>query len=97
MDLTAVLTPAEEGGYVALNPENGTTTQGETFEEAIANLKEATSLVSIRVSVVRSGSSDRYHIQHLGACLNFPAFQGPRSSERLRDWVLRRFDSPQVM
>ena len=44
MDLTAVLTPAEEGGYVALNPETGTTTQGDTFEEAIANLKEATSL-----------------------------------------------------
>jgi predicted RNase H-like HicB family nuclease len=44
MNLTAVLTPAEEGGYVALNPETGTTTQGETFEEAMANLKEATSL-----------------------------------------------------
>ncbi len=44
MDLTAVLTPAEEGGYVALNPETGTTTQGETFEEAITNLKEATTL-----------------------------------------------------
>jgi predicted RNase H-like HicB family nuclease len=44
MDLTAVLTPAEEGGYVALNPETGTTTQGETVEEAIANLTEATTL-----------------------------------------------------
>ena len=44
MELTAVLTPVEEGGYVALNPETGTTTQGETFEEAIANLKEATAL-----------------------------------------------------
>ena len=44
MDLTAVLTPAEEGGYVALNPETGTTTQGETVEEAIANLQEATEL-----------------------------------------------------
>ena len=44
MDLTAVLTPAEEGGYVALNPETGTTTQGETVEEAVANLKEATGL-----------------------------------------------------
>ncbi len=42
MVLTAVLTPAEEGGYVALNPETGTTTQGETVEEAIANLQEAT-------------------------------------------------------
>ncbi len=44
MELTAVLTHAEEGGFVALNPETGTTTQGETVEEAIANLKEATAL-----------------------------------------------------
>lgn len=44
MELTAILTPAEEGGYVALNPETGTTSQGETVEEAIANLKEATAL-----------------------------------------------------
>ena len=44
MKLTAVLTPAEEGGYIAMNPETGTTTQGETVEEAIANLQEATIL-----------------------------------------------------
>lgn len=44
MELTAVLTPAEEGGYVALNPDTGTTTQGETVEEAVANLREATTL-----------------------------------------------------
>lgn len=44
MELTAVLTPAEEGGYVALNPETGTTTQGESVEEALANLREATAL-----------------------------------------------------
>ena len=44
MQLTAVLTPAEEGGFVALNPETGTATQGESVEEAIANLKEATAL-----------------------------------------------------
>lgn len=44
MELTAVLTPAEEGGYVALNPETGTTTQGETVEEAVSNLREATAL-----------------------------------------------------
>ena len=43
-ELTAVLTHAEEGGFVALNPETGTTTQGETVEEAVANLKEATAL-----------------------------------------------------
>lgn len=44
MELTAVHIPAEEGGFVALNPETGTTTQGETVEEAIENLREATAL-----------------------------------------------------
>ena len=44
MELTAVLTPAEEGGYIALNPETGTTTQGETVEAALASLQEATAL-----------------------------------------------------
>lgn len=44
MQLTAVLTCAEEGGFVALNPETGTTTQGDTVEDAVANLKEATAL-----------------------------------------------------
>ncbi len=44
MQLTAVLMPADEGGFVALNPETGTTTQGETIEEALANLQEATEL-----------------------------------------------------
>jgi predicted RNase H-like HicB family nuclease len=44
MELTAVLIPAEEGGYITLNPETGTTTQGESVEEALANLQEATQL-----------------------------------------------------
>ncbi len=44
MTLTAVLTPAPEGGYVALNPETGSTTQGGTVDEALTNLKEATEL-----------------------------------------------------
>jgi len=44
MELTAVLTRADEGGFVALNAETGTTTQGETIEEAVANLREATAL-----------------------------------------------------
>ena len=44
MELSAVLTPAAEGGYTALNPETGTTTQGETVEVALANLREATEL-----------------------------------------------------
>ena len=44
MHMTAVLTPVEEGGFVALNPETGTATQGETFEEALRNLREAVEL-----------------------------------------------------
>lgn len=44
MPLTAVLTPAEKGGFTAYNPETGTTTQGETVDEAVANLREATAL-----------------------------------------------------
>jgi predicted RNase H-like HicB family nuclease len=41
MRVTAVLTPAPEGGFVAYNPETGTTSQGDTVEEAVANLREA--------------------------------------------------------
>ncbi len=55
MELTAVLTPAEEGGFVALNPETGTTTQGETVEEALANLKEATTLYLAEFRVLEVG------------------------------------------
>jgi predicted RNase H-like HicB family nuclease len=44
MELSAILTPDPEGGYVAFNPETGTTTQGETVEEALVNLTEATAL-----------------------------------------------------
>jgi len=42
MILSAVITESEEGGFVALNPETGTTTQGETLDEAMENLQEAT-------------------------------------------------------
>lgn len=44
MLLTAVLMPAPEGGFTALNPETGTTSEGETVEEAVLNLREATEL-----------------------------------------------------
>jgi predicted RNase H-like HicB family nuclease len=44
MLLTAVLVPAPAGGYRALNPETGTTSQGESVERALANLREATEL-----------------------------------------------------
>lgn len=44
IELAAVLWSAPEGGFIALNPETGTTSQGETHEEALANLIEATTL-----------------------------------------------------
>jgi predicted RNase H-like HicB family nuclease len=41
-----VLIPAEEGGFVVDCPVlPGCTTQGETYEEAIANIREAIALV----------------------------------------------------
>ena len=55
MELTAVLSPTEEGGYVALNPETGTTTQGDTVEEASANLREATELFLAEFPMVTRG------------------------------------------
>ena len=45
MNLTAVIYPDSDSAWlVAHNPETGTTTQGKTFDEALANLKEATEL-----------------------------------------------------
>ena len=40
---TAVVFPDDQA-YVATCPEVGTTSQGDTIEEAVANLKEATEL-----------------------------------------------------
>lgn len=44
MVLTAILMSDPDGGFVAYNPETGTTTQGESIPEAVENLKEATEL-----------------------------------------------------
>ncbi len=44
MEVSAIITPSTEGGDVAFNPETGTTTQGESIEEALANLRETTEL-----------------------------------------------------
>ena len=57
MELSAVLTPAPEGGFVALNPETGTTTQGETVEEALANLREATEIYLEEFPLTATGRS----------------------------------------
>jgi predicted RNase H-like HicB family nuclease len=46
MKLTAVFEPAEEGGYIAFVEElPGANTQGETLEEARANLVDAVVLL----------------------------------------------------
>ena len=44
MHVTAILSHADEGGFTAFNPETGTVTQGETIDEALANLREAVEL-----------------------------------------------------
>lgn len=44
MQVTAILTRAEEGGFVAFNPETGSSSQGDTLDDAIANLREAVEL-----------------------------------------------------
>jgi predicted RNase H-like HicB family nuclease len=57
MTLSAVLTPAPEGGFVAHNPETGSTSQGETVEDALANLKEATELYLEEFPLAMRGKS----------------------------------------
>jgi len=57
MILSAVVTAAEEGGFVALNPETGTTTQGESIEEALQNLREATELYLEEFPFPKPGSA----------------------------------------
>lgn len=45
MRITAIIYSTPDGRWlVASNPETGTTTQGRTFDAALANLKEATEL-----------------------------------------------------
>jgi len=55
MRLTAALTQAAEGGFIALNPETGSATQGETISEALSNLQEATSLYLEEFPLVTHG------------------------------------------
>ncbi len=57
MVLTAVLIPAEEGGFVAFNPETGTTTQGESVADAVSNLREATELYLEEFPLERTGQA----------------------------------------
>ena len=41
IQITAELSPAEEGGYVVFCPELDITTEGDTVEEALSMLKDA--------------------------------------------------------
>jgi len=56
MRLTALLMPEPDGGYVALNPETGSASQGETVEEALENLQEATDLYLGEFPIATSGA-----------------------------------------
>jgi predicted RNase H-like HicB family nuclease len=56
MQVTAVLTPAPEGGFTAFNPETGTTTEGDTVELALANLREAVELYLEEFPLVVGGA-----------------------------------------
>jgi predicted RNase H-like HicB family nuclease len=44
LQVTAILTHAEKGGFVALNPEPETVPQGAALNEAIPNLRKAVDL-----------------------------------------------------
>jgi predicted RNase H-like HicB family nuclease len=57
MTLSAVLMPDPAGGYVAHNPETGTTTQGDSVAEALDNLKEATELYLVEFPMKRTAPS----------------------------------------
>jgi predicted RNase H-like HicB family nuclease len=65
MQVTAILTPAPEGGYSALNPETGTASQGETVEEALGNLREAVELYLEEFPLISSGPPivTMFHVQ----------------------------------
>ena len=54
---SAVIIPDTDGGYVSQNPETGTTSQGETIDEALSNLKEATELYLAEFPRPNSGRS----------------------------------------
>ncbi len=64
--LTAVV-HKEDDWYVAECPEMGTASQGKTFDEAVANLKEATELYIEETNAV---PNDRSVITTFEACVN---------------------------
>ena len=56
MQVTAILNHADEGGFVALNPETGCVSQGETIDEALANLREAVELYLEEFPLKKTGA-----------------------------------------
>ena len=87
MILTAVLIPDPEGGFTALNPETGTTSQGESVEEAVANLREATELYLEEFPLRDDGSAAGHDLSGLRGCLACRGFPVPRPFARWRDSV----------
>src|SRR2546421_10142704 len=85
MLLTAVLIPSSEGGFTALNPETGNTPQGETVEESLANLQEATELYLQEFPLKTSGQPLVTTFQvtlnaHPAACLRRANYSCPRKA-----------------
>ena len=78
MLLTAVLIPSPEGGFTALNPETGTTSQGESIDEALANLREATELYLGRISLEVVGPVGGHDVSSGNECLACRGFLAHR-------------------
>lgn len=99
MELTAVLTRAEEGGFVALNPETGTTTQGETVEEAVANLKEATAMYLSEFPMPSLGHPvvTMFTVPEPAHASSCHTFLAPRFSVRWNGWGFRKCGRAEVM
>ncbi len=83
MQITAVLTPAGQGGYVAFNPETGTTTQGDSVEKALAALKEAVELYLEDESIELTGAPLVTTVT-IGENAQAAALVGARSRPRTR-------------
>jgi hypothetical protein len=73
--LTAILYPDDATDWlVAHNPETGTTRQGKTVEEALANLKESHGIVPLGIPTPKIEASDADQFRGaIHPCLNCPA------------------------
>ena len=91
LNFTAVIYPdADSDWLVAHNPETGTTTQGKTFEEALANLKEATELYLSEFPPATKGRAilTTFEVVIADPCLNSRMFQARRRGALWSDWDL---------